>query len=138
MFLILAVWQDWKWKSISARFLLAAGIMGIGFCMVQKRDILQTAGSVGVGITLLVLNKWTEGGIGEGDGWFFVVSGLFLDWQDNMQLFLSGLLLCFGVSLFIIILRGVRQRRKGVTLPFLPFLLPMGVEMILDFTRLLQ
>jgi len=63
MFLILAVWQDWKWKSISARFLLAAGIMGIGFCMVQKRDILQTAGSVGVGITLLVLNKssrmWT-------------------------------------------------------------------------------
>ena len=86
--LLFAAWQDWRWRSLSMRFLLAAGVIGIGLSAVLNRTLLQVVSSASVGGLLLLLSKWTEGGIGEGDGWFFVVSGCYIDWQDNLCLFL--------------------------------------------------
>ena len=137
MVLLLAAWQDSVWKSISMRFLLAAGMLGVGFSAVLNRNLLQVAASVAIGVLLLFLSKWTYGGIGEGDGWFFVVSGFYIDWQKNLCLFLSGLFLCFGLSLCVIVLRILRRKRENITFPFLPFLLPAGILMMSDFVRCL-
>ena len=63
----------------------------MGVSLVWKRSLIQMLLSGGIGLFLLILSKCTNGGIGEGDGWFFIVSGWYLDWQDNVQLFLSGL-----------------------------------------------
>ncbi|MBQ5599384.1 MAG: prepilin peptidase [Lachnospiraceae bacterium] len=135
--LLFAAWQDWRWRSISMRFLLAAGMVGIGLSAALNRTLLQVVLSVVIGGLLLLLSKWTEGGIGEGDGWFFVVSGCYIDWQDNLCLFLSGLFLCFGLSLCFIVLRLWKRKRKSITVPFLPFLLPMGISMMLESLRCL-
>ena len=135
MILVLAAWQDCRWKSISMRFLLAEGIIGVRFSVALKRSLLQVVLSAGIGVLLLLLSKWTEGGIGEGDGWFFVVSGCYIDWQDNLCLFLSGLFLCFGLSLCFMVLRLLKRKRNHVTVPFLPFLLPVGISMMLDTLR---
>ena len=135
--LLFAAWQDWRWRSLSMRFLLAAGMVGIGLSAVLNRTLLQVVSSAAIGVLLLLLSKWTEGGIGEGDGWFFVVSGCYIDWQDNLCLFLSGLFLCFGLSLCFIVLRLLKRKRNHVTVPFLPFLLPAGISMMLESLRCL-
>ena len=85
-------------KSISKSSLLLSGVLGLGLSIALKRSCIQIVISCGIGVVLLLLNKCTDGGIGEGDGWFFVVSGLYMDWQDNLQLFLSGLFLCFALG----------------------------------------
>ena len=135
--LLFAAWQDWRWRSLSMGFLLAAGMVGIGLSAVLNRTLLQVVSSAAIGVLLLLLSKWTEGGIGEGDGWFFVVSGCYIDWQDNLCLFLSGLFLCFGLSLCFIVLRLLKRKRNHVTVPFLPFLLPVGIFMMLESLRCL-
>ena len=98
LFFVILLWvsyQDWQQKSISKRSLWLVGILGMGVSLVWKRSLVQILLSSGIGLALLLLSKYTNGGIGEGDGWFFIVSGWYLDWQDNVQLFLSGLFLRF-------------------------------------------
>ena len=84
-------YQDWQRKSITRRSLWLAGLLGMGVSLVLERHLVQILLSSGTGLILLLLNKCTNGGIGEGDGWFFVVSGLYIDWQDNVQLFFPPL-----------------------------------------------
>jgi len=136
--LIWAAWQDWKRRSISLNGLLTAGSIGFIFTVLLERSCTQIVMSCGIGILLLILGKCTDGGIGDGDGWFFLVSGLYMDWQENLRLFLSGLFLCFGVSLILIVKGRLGRGRRGMKLPFLPFLLPTGIEMISVTLRLLQ
>ena len=141
LFFVILLWvshQDWKQKSITQRSLWLTGILGIGVSLVWKRSLVQILLSSGIGLALLLLSKYTNGGIGEGDGWFFTVSGLYISWQDNLQLFLSGLLLCFGVCLIVFGRSVLQKQTQKITLPFLPFLLPAGIEMIRDYARLLQ
>ncbi|MBR5267867.1 MAG: prepilin peptidase [Lachnospiraceae bacterium] len=141
LFFVILLWvsyQDWQQKSISKRSLWLAGILGMGVSLVWKRSLIQMLLSGGIGLFLLILSKCTNGGIGEGDGWFFIVSGWYLDWQDNVQLFLSGLFLCFGVSLILVVQSCFRHQKKNMTLPFLPFLLPAGIELLMDSVRLSQ
>ena len=138
MILIWTSYQDWKQRCISQRSLGMAGIIGIGVSLALKRSLRQMVLSCGLGMFLLLLSKCTNGGIGEGDGWFFIVSGLYIDWRDNMQIFLSGLFLCFGVSLILIVQGCFQHQKKKRTLPFLPFLLPAGIDLILDCVRLSQ
>ena len=71
--LILTAWQDWRKRSVSLRGLLAAGSFGVVVSAALERSCFQIALSCGVGVLLLVLNRCTNGGIGEGDGWFFII-----------------------------------------------------------------
>lgn len=79
------------------------------------------------GILLLVLSKITKGAVGQGDGFFFLVSGMYLGFWDNVALLFFGLLICslWGMGMLI---WGMfeKKRIKNVQLPFLPFLVPAG------------
>ena len=91
------------------------------------------AAVIGGGIFLLILGQITDGGIGEGDGWFFIVTGFFLEPTENFMLFLSGLIFCSVYSLAYMaasFIGGVCVRQKR--LPFLPFLLPVGLWLALS------
>ena len=46
------------------------------------------------GIMLLLIGMLTRGLLGEGDGWFFIVSGFFLGWQECVMLLISGQIFC--------------------------------------------
>ena len=138
MFFVILVWasyQDWRQRSISQKSLWISGVLGMGVSAALQRPFMEMILSSGLGLLLLILSKCTNGGIGEGDGWFFVVSGLYIDWQDNVQLFLSGLFLCFGVSLIFVAQESFVRQKKKHSLPFLTFLLPAGIERIVGFVR---
>lgn len=126
-----AVWQDLRLRSLGRGFLLGSGIGGLLtgiFCGVEWRT---AALSALVGILILLLGRATGDGIGEGDGWFFVVTGFFLEPGENLMLFLSGLFVSgiYGLVLAVSVFAGggsVRRKR----FPFLPCLIPMGLWLV--------
>ena len=93
IFLVWAVWQDLRSRTVGQGFLAAAGSLGAAVSLLSGRSVLGLLSSVAVGIFLLILGQITDGGIGEGDGWFFIVTGFFLEPTENFMLFLSGLIL---------------------------------------------
>ena len=92
--LCLAAATDLKSRTISKGFLLIFMLLGILWRLFSKRPFSETLLAMLPGAVLLLFSRITAGEIGEGDGWFFVVSGLFLSWREAAVLFLSGLMLC--------------------------------------------
>ena len=132
MMLLAAAWQDYRTQSITNRMLLGFGCVGSILCVFGGDSWCEVLTSCCVGVALLVLSYLSGGGIGEGDGWFFVVSGIFLTWKENLLLLLTGISLCFIWSLPMAV-RSVIQRGKGRNcgIPFLPFLLPAGIWLVI-------
>lgn len=130
-FLMFAVWQDIKYRGVEERYYLIFGMAGVVFAFLQGRTLLSVCGSAGVGVLLLVLGWLSGGGIGEGDGWFFVVTGFFLAPQDNLALLLSGLFFCSLYSLTLTAAAfGSGANIRKLKVPFLPFLLPVGLWLV--------
>lgn len=126
--------MDFKRKSLSGSYLLSSFWIGM-VCLIHSlfngRQLADALLSCGIGAGLLGLSYLTDGGIGEGDGWFFLISGLFLSWKENLLLLCSGWFLCvlYGFVLIGQAIGGKRiNRRKQV--PFLPLLIPMGAYLI--------
>ena len=123
-----AAFQDIESRCLDGRFLTACTCVGIAACLFGGGVWPDTLFSAAVGLLFLAAGKLTSGGIGVGDGWFFIITGLFLESWENVMLAGSGLTLCF---LFCLMLfagsfrsgKSVRKRK----LPFLPFLLPGGI-----------
>lgn len=131
VFLVWAVWEDIRTRTVRQGLLAAAGSIGLGVSLLSGRNIPEVLSSAAVGIFLLILGQITDGGIGEGDGWFFIVTGFFLKPAENFMLFLSGLVFCSVYSLAYMaasFIGGVCVRQKR--LPFLPFLLPVGLWLV--------
>ena len=116
IFLVWAVWQDLRSRTVGQGFLAAAGSLGAAVSLLSGRSVLGLLSSAAVGIFLLILGQITDGGIGEGDGWFFIVTGFFLEPAENFMLFLSGLIFCSVYSLAYMaasFIGGVGVRQKG-------------------------
>lgn len=126
-----AVWQDIRHRGIWSWYYIALGIPSIIYSTIFKRNPVSVLVSAGIGFGLLLIGKISGEEIGEGDGWFFVGSGLLLEPGDNLLLLLSGLFFCGIYSLTLTaaaFISHVSVRR--LRLPFLPFLLPVGLGMI--------
>ncbi|MBO5486305.1 MAG: prepilin peptidase, partial [Eubacterium sp.] len=142
--LCFAALQDFLTRSIENNLLWSAGTVGIVLCILTGRNWASVLLSCSVGVLLLGISYLSDGGIGEGDGWFFMISGFYLDAMENLILLLSGLLLCSCFCLPLAV-KSIRRhgegRKNGV--PFLPFLLPAGMwitvtaEPVLQLKRLL-
>lgn len=139
LFLLLAAGWDLKMKEIP---IWVFGL-GMGVAALVRGYDYQIDGraffswnlviSLSVGFVLLLLAAASREAVGAGDGVFFLVSGLYLDYRDTLALFFSGLILC---SLYCLA-AGVAGmiRRKSIwskTIPFLPFLVPMGIWMMIN------
>ena len=130
--LVFAVWQDIRVKSLGRGFLLLSGSAGVILTAAAGRDLKMTGLSLTVGGLVRILSYVTGGEIGEGDGWFFIVTGFFLKPAENALLFLSGLTVCsvYGLILTVkVFVSGGSIRRRRI--PFLPCLLPAGIWLAL-------
>lgn len=90
IFLVWAVWQDLRSRTVGQGFLAAAGSLGAAVSLLSGRSVLGLLSSAAVGIFLLILGQITDGGIGEGDGWFFIVTGFFWSQQKILCFFYRG------------------------------------------------
>ena len=122
LFLLSAAWQDLRKKSIRASTFYIWGMMGLMFRGIQilyrlQQMVCEETGKSGEeifwsmavlvlelfldlfpGLLLLGISVVTEEAMGKGDGWFFLVSGLFLGFWKNVFLLTGGLFLCFPVA----------------------------------------
>ena len=149
IFLAAARYQDFKDRRIHVCLFLAFGTAGAALrgiqIMLELRSYMpgdgmeaawiqagkcmrDTGMAMVIGGALLALSAATGEAVGRGDGWFFVVSGIYLDFARNLLLLCGGLILCF-LACAILFMRGVGSGRnvRHMRLPFLPFLVPAGM-----------
>ena len=152
LFLLSAAWQDLRKKSIRASTFYIWGMMGLMFRGIQilyrlQQMVCEETGKSGeeifwsmavlvlelfldlfLGLLLLGISVVTEEAMGKGDGWFFLVSGLFLGFWKNVFLLTGGLFLCFPVAVWLMI--GRWGKNTGIKLPLLPFMFPVGLGVL--------
>lgn len=119
--LVIAAYGDWKEKKISVNLLLITAISGVVLHIVYQTPALgDMFGGIGLGVVLLAVSRITKESIGAGDGLMLMVSGIYLGFQKNMELFLIAVLFAGGSGLFLIL---VKRKERNYRIPFIPFLL---------------
>ena len=129
VFLAAAASWDLIKREIPLWVYLAGAVMAVA---TRRLEWITADGllSMGIGGGLLFLALISREQIGPGDGAFFLVSGMFLECRINAALFFYGLMLCSIYCLWIEVYGHIRYRGKSVrkmTVPFLPFLVPVGI-----------
>ncbi|MCI8512469.1 MAG: pilus assembly protein CpaA [Lachnospiraceae bacterium] len=130
--LVWAAWQDIERHSLGNGFLILSAGLGLALCIGENGAGTAVLAAMLPGLVLLIFGRLTCGGIGRGDGWFFVVAGFYLNLWENVWLLASGLILCGIYSLILAVLLTARGRNiRKLRLPFIPFLLPAGLWLCL-------
>ena len=136
IFMGAAAWQDIRRRSISLNTFFWAAVFGLllrlglsgrtggGEALIKLAVSLGTAALPGA--VLLGTHVLFGKSVGQGDGLFFLVSGVFLGAWKNFLLLWGSLLLCFPVSVCLLLMGRGREYR----LPFLPFAVPVGIGVI--------
>lgn len=135
MFLLIAASQDLCKKRIKVWVFAIFGAIALAadlylWSRAGKGFLWQShLWSCGVGMCLLLLGRICGGSIGEGDGAFFLVSGLMLEFWQNLTVFCMGVMLCGFYSLCLFVWSRIRTGRNAGkrTVPFLPFAVLPGV-----------
>lgn len=138
LFLLVAAGRDLKKKSVEIWIYIIFGIwalLDMGYrwvVMGQQIDCGNLFSSLCLGFGLLGCGILWRDAVGLGDGCFFLVSGLLLGFWENLALLCYGMLLCSLYCLGYLIWNQVYYRRnvRKDTVPFLPFLVPVGIWIV--------
>lgn len=122
VFLLIEGIRDLQKHKVSMITVMIAGILGVifQFGIIQENG-LKIIGGILIGIVLLSLAKITREKIGYGDGWIFVVTGIYLGFRGNIYLLLLSLFLASLVSIYLLVFKMANRKTE---LPFVSFLLP--------------
>lgn len=119
--LLISAYRDWKEKSVYLYLLMGTGIAGLVFHIIfQEHTIIDVLGGVAIGVLVLLFSLLSRGSIGSGDGLTLMVSGIFLGFEKNMELFITAICFSAIMALFLLV---VRRKERSYRIPFLPFLL---------------
>lgn len=137
-FLIVASCQDLKWKQVNLNVYLTFGLLAITYLCWRwldasvAPDFADIFCGICLGAGILGLNMLWKDAIGQGDGFFFLVSSWMLGFWENVAVFLYGLLLCGAFSLGYLVWQQVHgvQGASRQTVPFLPFLVPAAIWIV--------
>ena len=118
--LALAAYRDFKDQNVYLYSMLLAGVAGIFLHIwYQSPTLPDMLGGAAIGVMLMFIARLTGESIGMGDGLALVVTGIFLGFWGNLELFLMALFFAGATALFLLI---VKKKGKKYRLPFLPFL----------------
>lgn len=118
--LIILTISDIKKREISIAIVSIFSIPAIACIFFDtNKDLLGVIGGVLIGATLLVFSYVSRESIGYGDGLVFIVTGLYLGGNRNLELLLISIFAAsiFGLTLFII----TKDIKRSI--PFIPFVL---------------
>ena len=122
VFLLIEGIRDLQKHKVSMITVMIAGILGVFFQFgIMQENGLKIIGGILIGIVLLLLAKMTREKIGYGDGWIFVVTGIYMGFRNNMYLLLLSLFLASLVSICLLAFKKVNKKTE---LPFVSFILP--------------
>lgn len=114
-------YRDWKEKSIYLYIPIIAAIVSIILHLVYRdNSLVDMLSGAGIGAVMILIAWVSKESVGIGDGVMLMVSGLFLGFRANMELFITALLLAGVAALMLMV--GMRKERS-YRMPFIPFLL---------------
>ncbi len=120
-FFSISAYQDYRKRKINVYFLLTGGIIGLLVHLYSMEfDIIEILFGMGIGIMILLYGFLLGGGVGFADGMILIVSGIFLGFEKNLEVFVAGLFLVGITSLF---LSFIKKKGRTYRIPFAPFLL---------------
>lgn len=120
-FFSISAYQDYRKRKINVYFLLTGGIIGLLFHLYSMEfDIIEILFGMGIGIMILLYGFLLGGGVGLADGMILIVSGIFLGFEKNLEVFIAGLFLVGITSLFLSV---IKKKGRTYRIPFAPFLL---------------
>lgn len=124
LFLAWQAIEDYKTHSVRMDGIQIFGLLGVGIRLISEGialDILTSiVASCVPGLVLLFLSKLFTENIGDGDGYIFLVSGIYLDGLKNGVLFYLSFLLAglLGLALYMFPKGSVKKK----VYPFVPFI----------------
>ena len=125
--LFVMAWNDYKTQLLEIRQLLVFGVLGILLCG-SWSDFYQAMGGALPGVLVLVV-AWCSGeSIGFGDGWLFVMTGLFLGFARNLVLLFGTFVLA---GLFAVGCLMLKKKGKNDSMALVPFALTAYVLFVL-------
>ncbi len=120
-FFSISAYQDYRKRKINVYFLLTGGIIGLLVHLYSMEfDIIEILFGMGIGIMILLYGFLLGGGVGFADGMILIVSGIFLGFEKNLEVFVAGLFLVGITSLFLSV---IKKKGRTYRIPFAPFLL---------------
>ena len=120
-FFSISAYQDYRKRKINVYFLLTGGIIGLLVHLYSMEfDIIEILFGMGIGIRILLYGFLLGGGVGLADGMILIVSGIFLGFEKNLEVFVAGLFLVVITSLFLSV---IKKKGRTYRIPFAPFLL---------------
>ena len=88
-FFSISAYQDFRNKKINIYFLLTGAIIGLLFHLYSMEfDIIEILFGMGIGIMILLCGFLLGGGVGLADGVILIISGIFLGFEKNMEVYL--------------------------------------------------
>ena len=120
---------DIKKQEVSMPLIILYGITGVVLTVLGKTTVLSDfMGGMVIGGLILILHKLTRGGIGMGDGYLLMVTGMYLGFLKNLILIFYAMLLTAAVSVFLLICKRADRKKK---MPFVPFLFIAYMGMVI-------
>lgn len=125
IFYILFFIKDIKYRYITHRFLIIYLIIGLILTILKLSDnynyIFEIIKSLIFGFILLILSNISNESIGKGDTIYFIINSLYLNFIDNIILFIIGI---FSVGIYGFIIYFIKYGKiKNNYVPFIPFLI---------------
>jgi len=125
--LFVIAWGDYKTQLLEVRQLLGFGAVGILLCEDWVTLYHAIGGSL-IGILVLFAAWCSKESIGYGDGWLFVLTGVFLGFIQNLTLLLGSLILAGVFAIACLILK---KKRRSDSMALGPFVLAAYVLFVL-------
>lgn len=127
--LVFCTIEDVRKKRILLGPVFILGIVGLILHLYYRNiSVCNMLAGCLIGVILLLVSKLTGGKIGIGDGLILIVTGIYLGYEDNVMLFMHGLLFCGIWSLLLLVLK---KKKGSDEVPFVPFLLLAYLKMLL-------
>ena len=135
-FFSISAYQDYRKRKINVYFLLTGGIIGLLFHLYSMEfGIIEILFGMGIGIMILLYGFLLGGGVGLADGMILIVSGIFLGFEKNLEVFIAGLFLVGITSLFLSV---IKKKGRTYRIPFAPFLLVGYLVLMINLMSLLR
>ncbi|MCR5545944.1 MAG: A24 family peptidase [Lachnospiraceae bacterium] len=121
--------EDMKTKQIPMVPVIICGIIGMVFHLIfQRRTIGDIVAGILIGVVLVGISILTKGKIGKGDGYLFMVTGVYLGFWKNLMLLWLACMIAGLVGLGMILFQ---KKNRYYQIPFVPFVLLSGFVLLL-------
>ena len=119
--LTISAYRDCREKQVYLYSMFIAGIAGLLLhLMYHERTLADLLAGTGIGAAVILFAYMTRESIGIGDGAALMVTGIFLGFWANLQLFVTALFMSGFIALILLI---TKKKGRKYRLPFVPFLL---------------